>query len=88
MKIQGLLKKSGSAEPWILDPTADGAVDRAVHPVHGSTVDRTKGYAPDLISTVRERSHGPRRVRARNGSARAGDRGGAAVLHRRITGAP
>jgi hypothetical protein len=38
MKIQGLLKKSGSTEPWILDPTADGAVDRARAPgawVHG-----------------------------------------------------
>jgi hypothetical protein len=64
MKIQGLLKKSGSAEPWILDPTTDGAVDRAVHPVHGSTVDRTKGYPPDLIRTVCERSQGPKCVRA------------------------
>jgi hypothetical protein len=54
MKIQGLLRKSGSAEPWILDPTADGSVDRAVHPVYGSTVDRAKGYPHDLIRTVRE----------------------------------
>jgi hypothetical protein len=58
MKIQGLLKKNGSAEPWILDPTADAAVDRAVSSAHGSTVDRpldAKGYA---ILTVRARSKG------------------------------
>jgi hypothetical protein len=65
----------------------DEAVDRAVHPVHGSTEDRTKGYPPDLIRTVCERSHGPKRARARNGGARAGDRGGAAALRRRIAGA-
>jgi hypothetical protein len=39
-KNQGLLKENGSTEPWILDPTAKEAVDRAVHPVHGSTMDR------------------------------------------------
>jgi hypothetical protein len=63
MKIKGLLKKRDSTEPWILDPTSDGAVDRAVH----STVDWTKGYAPDLMRTVCERSHGPKRVRVGNG---------------------
>jgi hypothetical protein len=40
-EVQGLFKENGSAEPWILDSTVDGAVDHAVHPVHGSTMDRT-----------------------------------------------
>jgi hypothetical protein len=40
-EVQGLFKENGSAEPWIFDPTADGAMDHAVHPVHGSTMDRT-----------------------------------------------
>jgi hypothetical protein len=55
-KNQGLFNEKGSAEPWILDPTADAAVDHVVHPAHGSTMDRAKGYPPDLIRTVRERS--------------------------------
>jgi hypothetical protein len=87
-EVQGLLKESGSAEPWILDPTAEKAVDRAVHPVHGSTVDRTMGYPPDLIRTVCEGSHSLGRVRARNDGSRAGDRGGVAALRRRIVGVP
>jgi hypothetical protein len=87
-EVRGLLTENGSAEPWILDLTAEKAVDRAVHPVHGSTVDRTKGYPPDLIRTVCEGSHSLGRVRARNGGARAGDRGGAAALRRRIAGVP
>jgi hypothetical protein len=40
VKTQGLLKEIGSAEPWISDPTAEGAVDRAVVAVHESTVDQ------------------------------------------------
>jgi hypothetical protein len=40
-EVQGLLKENGLAEPWIIDLTVDGAVDHAVHPVHGSTMDRT-----------------------------------------------
>jgi hypothetical protein len=40
VKTQGLLKEIGLAEPWISDPTAEGAVDRAVVAVHESTVDR------------------------------------------------
>jgi hypothetical protein len=55
---QGLLKEIGSAELWISDPMAEGAVDRAVVAAHGSTVDRphnSKGYA---ISFVHHRSHG------------------------------
>jgi hypothetical protein len=62
---QVLLKEIGSAEPWISDPTAEGAVDRAVVAAHVSTVDRPhnpKGYA---ISFVHHRSHGPGRVQAR-----------------------
>jgi hypothetical protein len=65
MKTQGLLKLNGSAEPWISDPTAEGAVDQAVGAVHESTVDRplkAKGYA---IPSVHRRSHGPGRVQAR-----------------------
>jgi hypothetical protein len=42
----GALKESGSVEPWIVDPTAAAAVDRAVSPAHGSTVDQAKGYPP------------------------------------------
>jgi hypothetical protein len=62
---QGLLKEIGSAETWISDPTAEGVVDRAVNPAHGSTVDwphNPKGYA---ISFVHHRSHGSGRVQAR-----------------------
>jgi hypothetical protein len=44
---QGLLKEIGSAEPWISDPTAEGAVDQAVNLVHGSTVDRSEGVRPN-----------------------------------------
>jgi hypothetical protein len=40
-KNQGLFNEKGSAEPWILDPTTDAAMDRAVSSAHGSTVDRT-----------------------------------------------
>jgi hypothetical protein len=48
VKTQGLLKEIVSAEQWISDPTAEGAVDPAVGAVHKSTVDRSlnaKGYA-------------------------------------------
>jgi hypothetical protein len=48
IKVQGLFKLNGSAEPWIADPTAEDAVDRAMVAVHGSMVDRPhqmKGYA-------------------------------------------
>jgi hypothetical protein len=37
IEIQGLFKENGLIEPWIFDPTAAAAVDRAVSPVHGST---------------------------------------------------
>jgi hypothetical protein len=40
LETQGLLKKSGSVEPWIFDSTAEEAVDRAVVAAHESTVDR------------------------------------------------
>jgi hypothetical protein len=46
-KNQGLLKENGSAEPWIFDPATEEAVDRAVNPMHRSTVDRTEGVRPD-----------------------------------------
>jgi hypothetical protein len=39
-KNKGLLKESGSAEPWIFDPTAEEAVDQVVVAAHESTVDR------------------------------------------------
>jgi hypothetical protein len=71
MKTQGLLKEIGSAEPWISDPTAEGAVDRAVVAVHESTVDRPLKrervrdlVRPSQISRPRTRaSEGPRRAR-------------------------
>jgi hypothetical protein len=87
-ETQGLFKEKGSAEPWILDPTTNAAEDHVVHPTHGSTMDRAKGYPPDLIMTVRKRSHGLGCVRARNSGACAGNRGGVAALHRRITSMP
>jgi hypothetical protein len=59
---------------------AAAAVDRAVNPVHGSTVDHTEGVRPALIRTVRTRSSGRGRVHARDGGMRAGNRGGAAAL--------
>jgi hypothetical protein len=88
MKTLGLLKEIVSAEPLISDPSAEGAVDRAVVAVHKSTVDRplnVKGYA---IPSVHRRSHGPGRVQARGGGERAGGRGGAAVPRRKFAGAP
>jgi hypothetical protein len=88
VKTQGLFKLNGSAEPWISDPTAEGAVEQAVGAVHESTVDRplnAKGYT---ISSVHRRSHGPGRVQARGGDECAGDRGGAAVPRRKFAGAP
>jgi hypothetical protein len=45
-KVQGLFKGNGSVEPWIVDPTAAVAVDRAVNPAHGSTVDQAEGVSP------------------------------------------
>jgi hypothetical protein len=87
-KNQGLFKEKGSAEPWILDPTAHAVVDHAVHPVHGSTMYHTQGAKGYAILTVRHRSHGSGLTRARNSGARAIDRGGAAALQRRITGVP
>jgi hypothetical protein len=47
LETQGLLKKSGLAGPQIFDPTTEKAVDRAVNPVHGSTVDHIEGVCPD-----------------------------------------
>jgi hypothetical protein len=88
MKTQGLLKLNGSAEPWISDPTAEGAIDQAVGTVHESTVDRplnAKGYA---IPSDHRRSHGSGLVRVRRGGERARGRGGTAVPHRKIVGAP
>jgi hypothetical protein len=88
VKTQGLFKLNGSAKPWISDPTAEGAVDRAVVAIHRSTVDRplnAKGYA---ILSVHRRSHGPGRVQARGGGERAGGRGGAAVPRRKFAGTP
>jgi hypothetical protein len=40
----GALKQNGSTEPWIFDPTAVAAVNRAVDTVHVSTIDQPKGY--------------------------------------------
>jgi hypothetical protein len=45
-KNQGLLKENGLAEPWIFDPTAEEAVDRAVVAAHESTVDQGQGVRP------------------------------------------
>jgi hypothetical protein len=87
-KVQWLLKESGLIKPWIFDPTAAVAVDRAINPVHRSTVDRTEGVHPALIRTVRARSNGRGRVHARDSSARAGNRSGMAALRRKIAGAP
>jgi hypothetical protein len=87
-KTQGLLKLNGSAEPWISDPTVEGAVDQAVGAVHESMVDRplnAKGYA---IPSVHRRSHGPGRVQARwrrRARRRQGRRGGASPEDRRRT---
>jgi hypothetical protein len=58
-------------------------VDRAVHPVHGSTVHRpfkTKGY---LIWAIRAESDGPARARAMGGGDDAGERRRAAEARRR-----
>jgi hypothetical protein len=79
---QGLLKKNSSAGPWIFDPTADEAVDRAMNPAHESTVDRTEGVRPDYITAARARSDGPELVRAGRGGEHAGGKSGAAALHR------
>jgi hypothetical protein len=48
IEIQGLLMKKGSVEPWIINPMAAVAMDRAVSPVnaHGSMVDQAKGVSP------------------------------------------
>jgi hypothetical protein len=40
IETEGLLKESGSIKPWIFDPTAASAVDRAVDTAHGSTMDQ------------------------------------------------
>jgi hypothetical protein len=69
---QGLLKEIGSAEPWIFDPTAEGAVDPAVGAVHKPMVDRSlnaKGYATYI---VHRRSNGPDRLQARAAVASPG----------------
>jgi hypothetical protein len=44
----GLFKENGSIEPWIFDPTAPVAVDLALSPVHGSTVEQANGYPLDV----------------------------------------
>jgi hypothetical protein len=47
--VQGLLKEIATAAPWILDPTPQTcacAVDRSMHPAHGSTVHHTVGVSP------------------------------------------
>jgi hypothetical protein len=88
VKTQGFFKLNGSAEPWISDPTAEGAVDPAVVAVHRFTVDRplnAKGYA---IPSVHRRSHGPGRVQARGDDECAGGRDGAAVPRQKFVGAP
>jgi hypothetical protein len=46
IETQGLLKESGLIQPWIFDPMAAAAVDHAMNPVHGSTVDCTEGVRP------------------------------------------
>jgi hypothetical protein len=64
-------------------------VDRAVSPVHGSTVDQAKGYPPDLIRTVRGRSHDPGREHATRGGGHTGTESGrrrATALRRREPG--
>jgi hypothetical protein len=91
IEIQGHLIKKGLVEPWIINPMAAVAVDCAVSPAHahGSTVDQAKGYPPDLIRTVRGRSHGPGREHATRGGGHAGTERGqrrAAALHRRSLG--
>jgi hypothetical protein len=48
-KVQGLFKENGSVELWIVDPTVAAAVDCAVSPAHGSTVDCSQGGTPVLI---------------------------------------
>jgi hypothetical protein len=85
-KTQGLFKGNDSIEPWIFDPTAVAAVDHAVSPVHGSTVDQAKGYPPDLIRTVRGRSHDPGREHARAAAGMPGQRGDGGT-RRRFAGA-
>jgi hypothetical protein len=50
------------------------AVDRAMHPTHGSTVDRTEGVCLDLISAVDQRSNDPERVQAGVAAGLAGVR--------------
>jgi hypothetical protein len=45
-KSSRTLKQNGSVEPWIIDPTATVAVDRAVSPAHGSTMVQAKGHSP------------------------------------------
>jgi hypothetical protein len=72
IEIQGLLIKKGLVEPWSINPTATVAVDRAVSSAHGSTVAQAKGYPPDLIRTVRGRSHGPGREHAARGGGHTG----------------
>jgi hypothetical protein len=72
IETQGLLKENGLIQPWIFDPTAAAAVDRAVNPVHGSTVDRTDLSAQDPAaqdSCVRARRWA-RRNRERCGGVR------------------
>jgi hypothetical protein len=45
-KTQGLFKENGPVELWIVDPTAAVAVDCAVIPAHGSTVDHAERVSP------------------------------------------
>jgi hypothetical protein len=42
LETQGLLKESGSTEPWIFNPTAEEVVVAA----HESTVDQGQGVRP------------------------------------------
>jgi hypothetical protein len=88
MKTLGLLKLNGSAEPWISDPTVEGAVDQAVGAVHESTVDRPLNAKGHAIPSIHRRSHGSGLMRVRRGGERAGGRGGAAVPRRKIADAP
>jgi hypothetical protein len=50
-----------------------------VNPVHGSTVDRTKGVHPALIRSVHARSNDPGLVRAGRGGGHTGTESDAAA---------
>jgi hypothetical protein len=70
VKTQELLKVIGSAELWISDPTAEGAVDRAMVAVHEFMVDR-----PLKRERVRDLVHPSQisRPRTRTSEGRRGD---------------